>query len=356
MPRIGALETFSIPLFSASKFFVSGTCSALALLVRYRYLCATCDCGASVESVGAATLQRQQRLFVAKIVLIRAELMVKIPKLPSTSLCKSFSDQALVIWTQLRRAHSLGILRDEETITNDLLLTLQSAHPTEIATFQFRKVEEKFTGADWEWWITDGTRWIGFLVQAKILNRNCGKYTTLHHKVGAFRHPQIALLISEAKRKCIIPLYVFYNYKWSGITKCCDSDIDTAQFGCTVAHANIVHHRVGQGGAGLATLAEISLPIQCMVCCSGQSSSLPERAAHAVVRSARVSTTFDPYTDGVTAGSWPDIDEPTFLNSPPLYVERLIHSKNEKERQRVIEEVLGEVGAVRSVVVMRQPA
>ncbi|WP_408631748.1 DUF6615 family protein [Methylocystis borbori] len=282
--------------------------------------------------------------------------MVKIPKLPSTSLCKSFSDQAIVIWTQLVRAHSLGILRDEETITNDLLLTLQSAHPTEIATFQFRKVEEKFTGADWEWWITDGTRWVGFLVQAKILNRNSGKYTTLHHKVGAFRTPQIKLLIAEAERKRVVPIYIFYNYTWSTVINCCDPGIDTRQFGCTVAHANVVQNHVGQGGAGLPTLADISLPLRCMVCCDEGSISLPDRAARAVARAARVSTTFNPYAPDKAgmAGPGSDIREPIFLDSPPPYVERLLKSKNTEERRRVIREVLNEVGAVRSVVVMRQ--
>jgi hypothetical protein len=74
------------------------------------------------------------------------------------------------IWKQLGTARALGINRGEETVTDDFLLDVQAAHPTEVATFQFNKPEEAITGADWEWWLTDGRKWAGLLIQAKILN------------------------------------------------------------------------------------------------------------------------------------------------------------------------------------------
>ena len=63
-----------------------------------------------------------------------------------------------------------GLRRGEETITEDLLLNVKKAHPSEVIEYQFNKREKSFTGADWEWWLTDGRLWFGLLIQAKRLD------------------------------------------------------------------------------------------------------------------------------------------------------------------------------------------
>ena len=98
--------------------------------------------------------------------------------LPSDPLCKTFVGMACKIWNELGMARAMGINRGEETVTDDFLLGVQMAHPTEVATFQFNKPEEAKTGADWEWWLTDGRKWAGLLIQAKILKPKANLYSS----------------------------------------------------------------------------------------------------------------------------------------------------------------------------------
>ena len=85
--------------------------------------------------------------------------MVSLTPLRSRPLCRTFGIEAEKIWTMLGAAYSGGVGRSEETITEDLLLNVKTAHPYEVIEYQFNKREEAFTGADWEWWLTDGRLW-----------------------------------------------------------------------------------------------------------------------------------------------------------------------------------------------------
>src|ERR1700733_5228617 len=99
--------------------------------------------------------------------------------LRSDPLCDTFVVMARKIWNELGVARNLGINRGEETVTDNFLLDVQTAHPMEVATFQFKKPEEAITGADWEWWLTDGRKWVGLLIQAKILNPKSNLYSAI---------------------------------------------------------------------------------------------------------------------------------------------------------------------------------
>ena len=135
----------------------------------------------------------------------------------------------------------MGLIHDEETITNNLSWESKKAHPTDVITLQFRKPQEKFT-PDWEWWLTDGQSWFGLLIQAKRLGSQHINTTVLNTGLGKMRLPQIELLLNCARQKGIDPLYVFYNYnsgrlgslQWS----CSRIYPNMAQLGCTAfAHA-----------------------------------------------------------------------------------------------------------------------
>jgi hypothetical protein len=78
-----------------------------------------------------------------------------LPGISAPALCTTFRSQAQKIWVDLSRAHRRGWPRSEETITENFLDEIQDAHPQQIFTCSFNKREEGYTGADWEWWLTD---------------------------------------------------------------------------------------------------------------------------------------------------------------------------------------------------------
>jgi hypothetical protein len=239
--------------------------------------------------------------------------VIKLPKLQSRSLCNSLTVEAENIWKNLKSARGMGIVRDEETITNDLLLNLQRSHPRDIVTVQFRKPEEQFTGTDWEWWLTDDRRWLGLLVQAKILNFAGNKYSSIKYRVGKSKRPQIDILLEQAEYKGIDPIYFFYNYSARGFSSfqwnCGSYSPAVEQLGCTVAHANAVNGVVGQGGVGLPSLNPISFPMRCLVCCpvlagvEDTEPSLPERAYGVTRTLERLSARWRPPVSHPYAGT-----------------------------------------------------
>jgi hypothetical protein len=130
--------------------------------------------------------------------------------LHSRPLRHTFGIESASVWTDLHKASVTGLIRGEETITDDLLLNIQTAHPYEVITYQFNRREESFTDADWEWWLTDGRLWFGLLIQAKRLNPKSHRHPQINKRVGK-KKPQIDLLIEQAALKDIDPLYFFYN-------------------------------------------------------------------------------------------------------------------------------------------------
>ncbi len=264
--------------------------------------------------------------------------------LHSDPLCSTFQAMSHKIWNDLQLARSLGISRGEETVTDNFLLDVQAAHPAEVATFQFTKPEESITGADWEWWLTNGRLWAGLLIQAKILKAKANLYSSIKHKVRG--RPQIDIILDQANSKGIPALYFFYNHTLLDITKlswnCHSTGPQLEQLGCTVAYAQAVKPLIKKGGAGISTLGPISVPLRCLVCCRGWVSrsddpSLPNRA-DGVVRylAARGGG------DGVAA----------LRSEPPSYVRELLSAPID-QRQRTIERVRSEVGSIKSLVVIK---
>jgi hypothetical protein len=240
-------------------------------------------------------------------------------------------------------------VRGEETITDDLLLNISRAHPGEVLTFQFTKPHEKNTGADWEWWLTDGSLWFGLLIQAKRLDPKTHKYQQLRKRVGKRKTPQIDLLIEQARVKGIDPLYFFYNYSRSGASAfkwyCGSTPLDLHQLGCTVAHAAAVKGLPARGGTGLNVVSPISFPLRCLVCCpvlSDPPNSLPG-CAHGIVKQLRDSSE---KADALSH------DRPSLRKEPPDYVRRLFDSPPE-QRADVVESLRKEVGPIGSLVVIK---
>jgi hypothetical protein len=278
-----------------------------------------------------------------------ASLIVK-GALQSDPLCGTFMHMAEKIWIDLGRARGLGLSRGEETVTDDLLLGVQGAHPAEVATFQFNKHEEGKTGADWEWWLTDGSLWLGLLIQAKILHPQSNLYSKIKHKVSG--RPQIEILIDQAHHKGIPALYFFYNHtrlSFPPLTwKCGSTDPQIEQLGCTVADAFAVKPLVRPGGVGITTLDPITMPLRCLVCCRGlvraPDDSLPNRADSIVRRLQLLGDRDIDKTSGHT----------TLWSKPPSYVQQLLAAPSD-ERAAVMERLRSEVGPIGSLVVMKEP-
>jgi hypothetical protein len=272
--------------------------------------------------------------------------MVTLPRLPSPSLCQTFANQAQKVWTDLSRAQARGLDRNEETITDDFLDDIQNQQPQAVATFQFNKRDERFTGADWEWWLTDDHVWLGLLVQAKRLRRNSHKYG-IGHRVPSASMSQIDLLIQQANWKGIDPLYCFYNSdsSWPNhLTWNCCTMHDFPLFGCTVAHGIAVRSQLSLGGAGLPKMSTVSYPLSCLVCCTGGAgarTSLPIRA-HDVIQRLRTMT------------DAPEARHSGLRDEPPTYVRRLLDRPLD-ERGPVIEELRREAGEIGSLIVIREP-
>ena len=267
--------------------------------------------------------------------------------LRSDPLCGTFIAMARKVWNQLGAARSLGIKRGEETVTDDFLLHVQLAHPTEVMTFQFNKREEAITGADWEWWLTDGRKWVGLLIQAKILNPKSNLYSAIKHSVRG--RPQIDIILEQASHKNIPALYFFYNHTLRTFPElawnCGSTAPDLEQLGCTVAFAARVRPLVKQGGVGIVTLGAIAVPLRCLVCCRGhaepdETASLPSRANGIV----RYLAAYD--------GEHLSIEVPALRVEPPPYVRELISAPVD-QRDRVMEQVRSEVGPIGSLIVMK---
>lgn len=269
--------------------------------------------------------------------------------LHSRPLCRTLGVETEKIWVDLGRASGAGLIRSEETITDDLLLNVQTAHPYEVITYQFNKREEPFTGADWEWWLTDGHLWYGLLIQAKRLDLKSHKYPQIKKVVGKPGTPQIDLLIEQARLKGIDPLYFFYNYSTgspSAFTwNCGTTPFDLYQLGCTVAHAAAVNRVLGKGGAGLPRISPISYPLRCLVCCpvlAEPDDSLPG-CAHGISKRLRI------FAEQVDTAPYGD---PHPLAEPPGYVRRLLATAPD-ERGRVIEELRDQVGPIGSLIIIK---
>lgn len=271
--------------------------------------------------------------------------MVTLPQLPSRLLCQTFSRQAQKIWEDLSRAQAQGRNRNEETITDDFLDDVQNQHPQEVATFQFNKRDEQFTGADWEWWLTNDRVWLGLLVQAKRLRRHSHKYG-IKHWVASGNMWQMELLLQQAHWKGVDPLYCFYNYdsSWPNhLTWNCCTTHDLPLFGCTVAHAAAVKNQLYLGGAGLPKMSTVSYPLSCLVCCTHgpvARAPLPIRTLDVIQRLREMADASEVGVSGLH-------------EEPPTYVRRLLDRPLE-DRGRVIEELRKEVGKIGSLIVMRE--
>lgn len=124
-------------------------------------------------------------------------------------LCKTFKDLSQDTWKKIEQSKSVSFQLKEETITDQNLLHLKIKNPNEIHIHIFNKIAKGTNGADWEWWLNDGTDWLGFRVQAKIINNISDRFEHLHYQKKSSA-PQSEILVTQASPKGEVPQVPIY--------------------------------------------------------------------------------------------------------------------------------------------------
>ena len=96
----------------------------------------------------------------------------------------------------------------EETITETNLLEIRRRQPKYIHLEAFTKHKESQNGADWEWHIIGSKRTLKMRVQAKRVQRD--GVLKVAHQVGSSKKQQRKLLLDEARKNRMKPVYCAY--------------------------------------------------------------------------------------------------------------------------------------------------
>lgn len=185
-------------------------------------------------------------------------------------------------WDQLREARKLEYQIGEESLTDFLVLNFKKWGRDKISVDTFTKRKEATNGSDWEWWFTGPSgKWLGMRVQAKVINLKSEEYEHIHYKNKYGR--QVDLLIEDAARNGMIPLYCLYtNWDTSAYTtpqRCKSHKSSVRHYGASVLNPSIVKSLSQSNGRHLSGFIEQMHPLHCIFCCNGYvDGDLPHRA------------------------------------------------------------------------------
>ncbi|HYW21276.1 MAG TPA: DUF6615 family protein [Nodularia sp. (in: cyanobacteria)] len=203
------------------------------------------------------------------------------------TLCDTFRSRALWTWDMLARGRSVDCQIGEETLTDLNILELKIRHASEVYNRTFSKPEEGSNGADWEWWFTGSSRkWIGFRVQAKVIEIKTNSFKHLHYRKDSHSPFQCDILIQDALQKPFprIPLYCLYS-NWNTLPQIhwrCQTYYPIEEhYGCSILSAFAVRclRSIGTSKTKhLKALLNYISPWHCLVCCRGyEAGDLPSR-------------------------------------------------------------------------------
>jgi len=173
-------------------------------------------------------------------------------------------------WERQRDGNTHSLAPAEESLTDYLLLDLKLKHPTRVHVRKFTKVQEgQTTGADWEWWFGNRGSWFGLRVQAKRLDVYRRAYTSLNHVVHGSGRRQIDLLLEDAARHNLYPVYCLYNWlpgKKSIPWKCpCHTDFDP-HLGCSLVSAKWAERCLQVPDLSVRAIGDQAFPWMCLLC------------------------------------------------------------------------------------------
>jgi len=227
----------------------------------------------------------------------------------------------------LRQARTASCQLGEESLTDFNLLRIRTRHPHEVFTRTFTKPQEAKTGADWEWWFTGPSRkWLGFRIQAKVIDLRTDTFNHLHYKTktkpGAY---QSDVLVNNARaaHPPRIPVYCLYMNvnNWQSLRRAagaCGSYPMTARsFGCMLVDARRIQKlRLAPLVTGVHGIMPFATPWHCLVCCSAYATGdLPARAR-----------AFWAHRQQVEPATAED-ELPELTDTPPSYVNALMQGE-----------------------------
>jgi hypothetical protein len=194
------------------------------------------------------------------------------------TICDTFKRLALNTWDSINQSRSVNFQLKEETFTDINMLSIKRNHPLDVKTKVFPKHEEGQNGADWEWWFGNRkSQWVGFRVQAKILNIEKDRFDHLHYKSTQTAVFQTDKLIERSITRHYpkMPLYCLYlqtNDRNRLTTWSCQSfPLISDLWGCSLVSAFSVRYlrSTRPFRNHLSDLEPYLKPWHCLVCCAG---------------------------------------------------------------------------------------
>lgn len=182
------------------------------------------------------------------------------------------------VYGRLATGARLGVTLQEETLTEDLLLDIANHFPPEsgLELSQYTRRQESRSGADWQWWFHE-RRWFGVRVQAKKLRRPRSggepEYDLAYmiRKKHVSPRRQLDVLLKQASKDHIAPVYVFYNGPELDVGRmtweCGQLPRSRENFGVSYLHAAVVDLILRRGKADLDTVTASSRPWPCLIRC-----------------------------------------------------------------------------------------
>jgi hypothetical protein len=171
------------------------------------------------------------------------------------SLRDYLRQRAAWVWNEQGHAFDNGLVLQEETVTEMLLLRMARDHQRHgLNVTMFTKAEEAINGADWEWIIRTRGCELGLRIQAKRLYH---KVKTVDYGGLNPKSPQSTKLIGRAGTS--IPIYVFFNHNHGLNSKLLEGGGESpyrgrSYWGCSVACAKKVEHANTNKLSGLKKL------------------------------------------------------------------------------------------------------
>jgi hypothetical protein len=203
--------------------------------------------------------------------------MSVLPSVPTAGICATSRALASETWRLMEVARSRPHRdADERAFTDHNMIWLEDRHPAEVKVRLFTQSLESRTGADFEWWVGDGSAYLPMLIQAKRLYSD-DTYRALSRGRGQLKKLIAACEKGVGSRRDFrghLPVYAFYNGPPAdGLPPdlCCGCVGGPAQRGVTLAAASAVRSALGprrrSHRASIESIGPFCVPWACIFCC-----------------------------------------------------------------------------------------
>lgn len=246
-------------------------------------------------------------------------------------ICNTFRRLACDTWDEIGASRQVNHQLREDTFTDLNMLALKLRHHDQVKTRVYNNREEGRNGADWEWWFAGlNGLWIGFRVQAKIINNFSHEFEHLHYQ-NRNNVYQCDRLIQSALANPIprIPLYCLYlqtnNGAYLNNWPCPTYPQIKDLFGCSLVSAFTIRQLRAGNHNHLTDLQNHIRPWHCLVCCNGYGNAdfIRNIQAYALARFNLDEDIIDDLNV--------EFPEDFITEEPPQYVQAILVNENNVE-------------------------